>query len=187
MTHTDHVNLLRQAIPRSGGVWADLGSGSGAFTLALRELVGADAQIYSIDRDGARLREQERVFRNRFGVSSLTNLHLVQADFTRSLGLAPLDGIVMANALHYFRDKEPVLRHIRTLLKPGGILVLVEYNVDSGNPWVPHPLSFATFQTLAPRVGLAEPRLVATAPSSFLREFYSASAANPSFQNSPRA
>jgi len=81
---------------------------------------------------------------------------------------------VMANSLHFFKDKENVLRHMRTLLKPGGTLLLVEYNVDSGNLWVPHPLSFETYRALAQRAGFTEPRLLATVPSRFLREFYSA-------------
>jgi hypothetical protein len=82
----------------------------------------------------------------------------------------------MANSLHFFRDKEKILRHVHGLLKPNGILLLVEYNVDSGNMWVPHPLSFETYQALAPRAGFSEPRLLAKAPSRFLREFYSAAA-----------
>jgi hypothetical protein len=59
-------------------------------------------------------------------------------------------------------------------LKPGGALLLVEYNVDRGNPWVPYPLSFETFRELAPRAGFGEPRLLGHHPSRFLREFYSA-------------
>jgi ubiquinone/menaquinone biosynthesis C-methylase UbiE len=153
-----------------------LGSGSGAFTLALRELLGPAAEIYSVDRDGARLREQARAMENMFPHS---NVHYLQQDFSRSLSLPPLDGIVMANALHYTRDKVPVLKHMLGLLKPCGTLVLVEYNVDSGNPWVPHPLSFETFRDLALRAGFGEPRLLATVPSRFLREFYAAAAARP--------
>ena len=38
MDHNDHVNLLRPADLNRGGLWADFGAGSGAFTLALREL-----------------------------------------------------------------------------------------------------------------------------------------------------
>lgn len=173
MDHRDHVNLLRPGISRMGGTWADFGSGGGAFTLALRELVGADAEIYSVDQDAGRLRDQERAFRQRFPES---NVHYIHADLTRPLAMPPLDGVVMANALHYFKNKEQVLKHVRGFLKPGGTLILVEYNVDSGNMWVPHPLSFETFQKLAPRAGLSEPHLLATAPSSFLREFFSASA-----------
>lgn len=175
MNHTDHVNLLRPAIAQQGGVWADFGSGSGAFTLALRELVGADAEIFSIDQDVERLREQERAFQRMFPES---NLLVLGADFSRELKLPPLDGIVMANALHYFRDKEKLLKHARGFLKPRGIFILVEYNVDAGNMWVPHPLSFETFQKLAPRAGFGEPRLLAKAPSNFLREFYAAAAWN---------
>jgi len=83
---------------------------------------------------------------------------------------------VMANSLHFFKDKEKVLRHVRSFLKMNGVLLLIEYNVDSGNMWVPYPLSFDTYRSLAPQAGFSEPSLLATAPSRFLREFYSAAA-----------
>ena len=73
-------------------------------------------------------------------------------------------------------DKMSILEHVGSLLKPHGILLLVEYNVDSGNPWVPYPISFETFRSLAPRAGFSEPRLLGTVPSRFLREIYSAMA-----------
>jgi len=172
MDHTDHVALLKPAKLSPGGLWADLGAGSGAFTLALRELVGPEGAIHAVDRDGAALKELEQAFRLRFGDPS--NLHPLPADFSRALEIPPLDGILMANSLHFFKDKERILRHVRTFLKPGGMLLLVEYNVDSGNPWVPYPLSFETWRKLAPQAGFGEPRLLAKAPSRFLKEFYSA-------------
>jgi ubiquinone/menaquinone biosynthesis C-methylase UbiE len=172
MIHQDHVHLLQPADLNPGGTWADLGAGSGAFTLALCELVGPNAMIYAVDKDRARLNELEEAYRARF--DDTKNLYIVVADFSRPLELPLLDGILMANSLHFFKDKEKVLRHVRDLLKPNGILLLVEYNVDSGNPWVPHPLSFESFRALAPRAGFSEPRLLAKRPSSFLREFYSA-------------
>jgi len=172
MDHDDHVNLLRSADLFPGASCADLGAGSGAFTLALRELLGLSADIYAVDRDRGRLSELERAHRARFGASD--HLHIISADFTRGLELPPLDGVLMANSLHFFRDKQKILRHVGSFLKPGGVLLLVEYNVDRGNPWVPHPLSFDTFRGLAPRAGFSEPRLLGKHPSSFLREFYSA-------------
>jgi SAM-dependent methyltransferase len=172
MDHHDHVNLLRPADLTPGASWADLGAGSGAFTLALRELLGLSAVIYAVDRDQGRLSELERAHRARFGTSD--HLHIIPADFTGELDLPALDGALMANSLHYFREKEKVLRHIGSFLRPGGALLLVEYNVDRGNPWVPHPLSFEAFSELAPRAGFSEPRLLAKHPSRFLREFYSA-------------
>jgi SAM-dependent methyltransferase len=81
---------------------------------------------------------------------------------------------VMANALHFFRDKQAVIRHVRSFLKPDGRFILVEYNVDRGNLWVPYPLSYPTWEKLASQCGFVHTRLLQKVPSSFLKEFYSA-------------
>lgn len=175
MEHIDHVNLLRPAQLTIGSRWADLGAGSGAFTLALRELLGPSSDIYAVDTDRPRLAELQRAWQIRFG-SDTSRLHLLSADFTRPLDLPPLDGVLMANSLHFFKDKQRVLRHVQSFLKPGGSLLLVEYNVDSGNTWVPYPFSFETWRVLAQQAGFSEPQLLATRSSGFLRGFYSAQA-----------
>ena len=66
MEHQDHVNLLRGGVPGPGGVWADLGAGAGAFTLALADLIGPGGVIYSVDKDQRALRQQEQAMRARF-------------------------------------------------------------------------------------------------------------------------
>ncbi|HEX2992421.1 MAG TPA: class I SAM-dependent methyltransferase, partial [Anaerolineales bacterium] len=159
------MNLLRPAELAPGGAWGDFGAGSGAFTLALRELVGPHANIYAVDKDQRALQQLEKAHREKFTTSQ--NVHSIRADFGGALSLPPLDGIVMANSLHYFKDREKILRHVRSFLKLQGSLLLVEYNVDSGNPWVPYPLSFETFRALAPRAGFSEPRMLGTTPSRF--------------------
>lgn len=171
MNHADHVSLLRAGVPGPGGVWADLGSGRGAFTLALAELVGPSGRIVSVDRDGAALRSQAAELAARFPD---VPVEYCEADFARPLDLAPLDGVVMANALHFLADKRPVLALIRGYLAEGGRLILVEYDTDRGNRWVPYPLSYPTWQVLATTAGFREVRLLATRPSSFLGRFYSA-------------
>ncbi len=171
MNHQDHVNLLRAGVPATGGVWADFGSGAGAFTLALAELIGASGEIYSIDKDAAALREQERTMHARFPRAVV---HYRTADFTSPLDLPPLDGVIMANALHFARDQERVVRSIKQYLRPDGRFILVEYNTDQGNPWVPYPLSFGIWEMLARRCGFERTRRLAMRPSSFLREIYSA-------------
>lgn len=171
MNHQDHVNLLRRGIGSSGGVWADLGSGTGAFTLALADLLNGAGEIYSIDKDAGALREQERVMRARFPRAIV---HYCVADIAASLDTPPLDGVIIANALHFMRDKSRVVQSIRSHLRPEGRLILVEYNVDRGNMWVPYPLSYPTWQALAKRCGLFNTQLMATVPSRFLGEIYSA-------------
>lgn len=171
MNHKDHVNLLREGISEPGGVWAEFGSGSGAFTLALAELLGPGAQIYSVDKKKSALRRQKTALGKNF---PRTYLQTITADYTRPLDLPPLDGVVMANALHFQRQKDGVLQLIHRYLRPGGRLLLVEYNVDHGNFWVPHPLSYPSWEKLAERNGFSNTHLLHTRPSSFLREFYSA-------------
>lgn len=175
MNHADHVRLLRKNVA-PGGTWADLGSGNGAFTLALADLLGPEGLIYSVDRDGGALREQARELQARF---PQTTLHTRAADFTQPLDLPPLDGIVMANALHFVREKEPVVRRLMEYLKPGGAFVLVEYDTDAGNPWVPYPLTYTTWAALAPRCGFTATRLLETVPSRFLGRIYSAVSTAP--------
>ncbi len=179
MVHQDHVRLLQQGVPGSGGVWADLGSGSGAFTLALAELIGPAGEIYSIDKDARALKEQEHAMDRFFPPAKRPKMHYLVADFTRPVDLPPLDGIVMANSLHFQRHKDQVLAWIRGCLKPGGRLILVEYNADQGNPWVPYPLSFPRWKDTAAQAGFAGTRLLATQPSRFLREIYSALSFRP--------
>jgi hypothetical protein len=53
---------------------------------------------------------------------------------------------------------------------------VVEYNVDQGNMWVPHPFSYPRFEILAKKAGLQKPELISTIASSFLTEMYCAQA-----------
>jgi SAM-dependent methyltransferase len=177
MDHRDHVRLLKAGLPEvksdPAPVWADFGSGQGAFTLALAELLGPGAQIHSIDQDARALRAQQQALDAGYP-DSCVNYH--PADFTQRLELPVLDGLVMANALHFIaRSRQAeVVRLLKGYLRPQGRMLLVEYNVDRGNLWVPHPLSYPTWEALARECGFASTRLLSTTPSSFLHEFYSA-------------
>ncbi len=177
MDHSDHVALLRGGVPvGGGGVWADLGAGTGAFTLALADLLGPGATIYAVDRDRGALRALAEAMRSHFPA---TTLRTIAADFSRPLDLPLLDGVVMANSLHFQRHKEPVLALVLRYLRPGARLLLVEYNADHGNLWVPYPLSYPAWEELARRTGFRDTRLLAARPSRFLREIYSAASLLP--------
>lgn len=171
MDHRDHVGLIREGVAGGGTTWADLGSGEGAFTLALADLLGESGSICSVDRNRSALQAQLRRLRGEFPNVGITP---IVADFTTPLELPPLDGIVMANSLHFERDKPAVLALVRGYLRPGGRLVLVEYDVDRGNPWVPYPLSFGTWARVAADAGFRDTRRLASVPSRFLGSIYSA-------------
>jgi len=80
----------------------------------------------------------------------------------------------MANSLHFIEDKAAVLALVRGYLKRGGRLLLVEYDSDRGNHWVPHPMSFETWRDVATDAGFLDTRKLATVPSRFLHSIYSA-------------
>ena len=80
----------------------------------------------------------------------------------------------MANSLHFIEDKAAVLALVRGYLKHRGRLLLVEYDSDRGNTWVPHPMSFETWRDVATDAGFLDTRKLATVPSRFLHSIYSA-------------
>lgn len=173
MEHPDHVALLRRGVATTGGVWADFGAGRGAFTLALAELLGGGATIYAIDRDRGDLRRNAEAMRTRFPD---VDAHYLVDDFTSALDLPALDGLVMANSLHFQRDQAPVLDLLRGYLRPGGRMLVVEYNIERGNAAVPYPAPFERWERLARDAGFGHVELLARRPSRTFAEIYSAAA-----------
>jgi ubiquinone/menaquinone biosynthesis C-methylase UbiE len=170
MNHIDRINLLRAGIPKKRGVWAEFGSGSGAFTLALTELIDADSNIYSIDKDEKALTQQKQKIQLRF---PNIQVHYLASDFSKPLNLPALDGVLMANAIHFVKEKEPFIMRIKDYLKPEGRLLIVEYNISRGNPWVPYPISFRSWEAMARECGFTETQLLNTKPSRYHKEIYS--------------
>lgn len=144
--------------------WADLGCGSGLFTLALAHYLAPGSTIEAID-----LHPTIRHQTTPGGVTIRPRI----ADFTRDdLVLAGLDGILMANSLHYVRDKTAFLARIKEV----PALLLVEYDTDRPVPrWVPYPVSFASASALFAAAGRPQVRKLGTRPSAFGRaELYGA-------------
>src|SRR5262245_38644512 len=85
-------------------VWADLGCGDGRFTRALASLLPDGSTIHAIDRDRAVLKSIER---SHHGVDIQTHV----GDFTSlPWPFEAVDGILMANSLHYVHDPLEFLR-----------------------------------------------------------------------------
>jgi ubiquinone/menaquinone biosynthesis C-methylase UbiE len=174
MDHRDHVRLIRAGVVP--GTWAELGTGGGAFTLALAELLGPTGRIVSVDRDSEALQRQVRLLEQRFPEVPVTQL---LRDFRDPLELRPLDGLLMANSLHYVSEPRPLLGRLVRHLRPGGRFLLVEYDTDRGNPWVPHPIPWRAWQVLATDLGLVNARQIGREPSRFSGAIYAAVAESP--------
>ena len=165
MELSEMVALIRGGVPREGGIWADLGAGTGNFSWALAERIGPQGTIYAIDRDAKAIRQiHQRIAQADPGAAIIPQ----QADFSRALDIPTLHGVLMANALHFIRDQPAALALVAGYLRPGGRLLLVEYDLRSPLPWVPFPVSLAHLAHLADAAGFEPPAEIGrrTSPSS---------------------
>jgi ubiquinone/menaquinone biosynthesis C-methylase UbiE len=155
------ISLLQPAIPPSEfpQTWADIGAGTGLFTQALDQILPEKSTIITLDKSPHPLwyLKLERC-----------QLRVEDGNFERKMDLPLLDGMVMANALHYTQEPERVLRSLLEYLKPGGRLVLVEYDTDTAMPpWVPFPVSISRLGVLAKTAGWKKPEITGQMPSAY--------------------
>ena len=173
MEQREAIALIRPAVGEKGGVWADLGAGSGVFTRALASLLGPAGTVYAVDRSAAALRDLGRTVGPTTDAAAIRTM---VGDFTEPLELPPLDGVLVANALHYvpYADQSAALRRIASMLTDGAPIVVVEYDRRHANRWVPYPITPGALATAARDAGLGAPTVLATRPSRYSGTIYSA-------------
>jgi SAM-dependent methyltransferase len=116
--------------PLAGASVADVGAGSGYFTVRLAARVGSAGRVYANDLQP----EMLKLLAARLARERITNVTLVQGaiDDPR-LPAESLDLVLMVDVYHEFSAPQRMLRAIRTALKPGGRLVLLEYRKEDPN------------------------------------------------------
>ena len=165
MEHMEMVNLIRAGVRAPGGVWADLGAGTGNFTWALADLLGPTGTIYALDRQARAIAALQARLRDD---PPATTILPRQTDVQHPFHLPLLDGILCANLLHFLRDQSGLLQQLHAHLRAGGHLLVVEYEQAVPLPWVPHPLPFTRLTALVSQTGFSVPQQVGVrrSPSS---------------------
>ena len=172
MDVNDAIELIRDAVGDGAGIWADLGAGTGTFTRALARILDAGSTIYAVDGDSSAVAALRA-----WAARTTTRVIAVKADFTQPLQLpgldgALLDGILLANALHFVRDAESVLKQLARCVRVGGRIVVVEYDRRAPSRWVPYPIHASQWPRLAAAAGLTDAAVTATRPSAYSGVLY---------------
>ena len=144
-------------------IWADLGCGDGTFTLALASLLARGSTIHAIDLAGSVLR---RIPATHNAVQIFTH----RGDFMKQpWPFAGLDGILMANSLHYVKNQAAFIQACESHMKSNRHFLIVEYDTTDRSRWVPYPVSQMRLTSLFERAGYSSIRVLRSRPSVFRR------------------
>lgn len=133
--YEQRLAIVAAVDPRPGQAIADVGAGTGLFTRLFAARVGPQGRVYAVDIarafvDGNVERARADRLNNVIGVVSTQ----------RETRLAPgsVDVAFICDAYHHFEDPRAMLASIRSALRPGGRLVVVDFErVPGRSPdWV---------------------------------------------------
>lgn len=145
---------IREVLTVSEGqTVADLGSGGGLFTLEFARSVGQKGKVYAVDVESWNLAYVKR----KAGAAGLTDrIILVLAEENDSLlPQGEVDLLFSRNSFHHLKTPETYFRRLRSTLKPGGRIVIIDH--DGGRRLLPrmgHSTPADTIQSTLKQAGL---------------------------------
>jgi ubiquinone/menaquinone biosynthesis C-methylase UbiE len=119
--------VLRALALRPGEAVADIGSGSGYFTVRLAGGVGTGGRVYAVDVDPEMVRHLNRRLRD----SGLDNVRSVLADLDDPLlPDASVDRFFICDTWHHIGDQAKYLGLMKKMLRPGGQVVMIDFKKE---------------------------------------------------------
>ena len=121
---------LRLLRVKKGATVADIGAGSGYYSIRLAKIVGPMGKVYATDiQTGMLAILQQNVAR-----AKINNVvPVLGALDDPKLPAESLDLAIMVDVYHEFSEPQRMLQRVRDALKPDGRLVLLEYRAEDPN------------------------------------------------------
>ncbi len=117
-------DVLREFLPQDIGSLADIGCGSGFFSIAAARLLPG-ARVLAVDRQQDMLDFVARRARE----AGLENVETVRADATRlPIADGELDAVLMSHVFHDIPERDAMRDEVHRILRPGGAFLLVEWD-----------------------------------------------------------
>jgi arsenite methyltransferase len=113
-----------------GHVIADIGAGTGYFEVHLSRAVGPNGKVFALDANPKLVEHM----RQRFHVEGLSNVEVrVLHHDDPELGPGSLDRALIVDLWHHLHDRVAYARKVRTALRPGGRLLVVDRDAHSSH------------------------------------------------------
>lgn len=109
---------------RAGEVVADIGAGSGYFTVRLAHHVGPSGRVYAVDVSPDMVRHLHARVRD----MRLVNVSPILARPGDPLLPQPVDRALIVNVWHHIEDQAGYLEVLKKQLKPGGQVVMIDFH-----------------------------------------------------------
>ena len=121
----ERTDILLTLLPlEAGDTVADIGAGTGYFSLPMAKTVGTTGRVLAVDIQPEMLAIiEERM--QRAGIANITRILGTEAD--PRLPEGAVDLVLMVDAYHEFSYPMEVMSHVHTALSDRGKVVLVEY------------------------------------------------------------
>ena len=118
------AEVLQALALRPGEVVADIGAGSGYFTLRFARAVGETGRVYAVDVSPDMVRHLNRRLRD----AGVRNVVPILSDPNDPLlPDASVDRFVIVNTWHHIEDQPKYLGLLKRMLKPGGQVVHIDF------------------------------------------------------------
>jgi SAM-dependent methyltransferase len=108
---------------KPGMTVADLGSGSGVFTLPFARAVGATGKVYAVDIDKGML----AIVADKVKAAGLANVQPVAADATDARIPEAVDLVFICDTMHHLPGQAEYVKQFAKQVKPGGRVVVIDF------------------------------------------------------------